>query len=252
MDNKEGLIRLHKNYDNLQKEKNPKVALGLADSILCDWQSLTHEGRGKHPNPLRVPEAGWKSRELTLRNKLYWLRTIPLRQGEIFISTHIEAGVYRKGSLKRRSADLVGLFCNNRGAKLCVVELKAGKSGNNVIYAIIEGFYNLYLHQQGKNRLQEGWNEYVKNSGEEGKLWRQAWRKSNPFNERLVRSQVLVIGDYDWSQAQEKYKQEAMNLCNKIKKDYECGVAVYSTNKAKPLSKPYCLLPLKGFVSSKG
>ena len=200
------------------------------------------------PDPFRIPGRGKKG-ELSFRNSLIALRTVPLYNEESFIITHSEAGVYREGIAGKVSADLLGLW-HKDSTRLCVAELKAGEKGDNIIYALAEGLRNLLLHASpvGMRRLREGW----KNSKKD-KVILNAWGKGNPFmggKGRLKKLCLLVIGDEAWILQQSVHRGSAEKVISIIKKRFlNLDVQVYSFNKkAKPDSKPYMLLPLRKWL----
>jgi len=231
----------------LQRARTPKEGLSIAKEILSNRliNKLELAGRGGLPNPLRHVGRGARG-ELWFRNKLLWLRTIPLENDTTFMITHAEAPVYYKGNSGRNSADLLGIWHNVANTKLGVVELKAGRNGDHVLYAIMEGLRNLHLHRKAIKRLREGWDNALdlQNQTGENKFWSNAWGRSNPFNPRLVNSHLVIIGDTHWMQAQRKWKKESEEIIKEIKNSFDYETSIYSLNNAKVLSRPYVLLPL--------
>ena len=78
----------------LQRARTPKEGLSIAKEILSNRliNKLELAGRGGLPNPLRHVGRGARG-ELWFRNKLLWLRTIPLENDTTFMITHAEAPV---------------------------------------------------------------------------------------------------------------------------------------------------------------
>lgn len=243
-DKNEDLLELEK---NLLKERDPKKGLSIAKEIMGLIGGLKIEQRGKNPSPFRYPGKGTKG-ELWFRNRLLWLRTIPLEKDISFMITHSEPAVYYQGKGGRNSADLLGIWHSNKSTKLGVAELKAGKNGNHVLYAIMEGVRNTYLNRQACKRLYSGWSDaishHLKKKGE-GAFWANVWNKGNPFHDSLKKTHLIIIGDVEWINAQKEWQAESKKLIKDICKKFGYETSIYSLNKkAKPASKPYVLLPL--------
>lgn len=242
--------KLDKMLMALSKEKtNPKNGLKLCEKILLLLKNVHERTPGENPNPFRLPKEGSRG-ELWYRNRLLWLRTIPLEEDTSFIITHSEAAVYRKGKNYRNSADLLGIWRKGKNTKLGIVELKAGKNGEKILYAIMEGTRNAYLHHKAKRRLNKGWDDRVINPKKETKesgFWKTVWKR-NPYPiNKLKDTQVIVIGDSMWRDVQTGvWREEAIKIIENIKTTLDIEISVYSLNeKGKDNSSPYCLLPLK-------
>jgi len=231
----------------LAREKNPKSGFFIAKDILKLIEKLKIEERGEPPNPLRHVGKGTKG-ELWYRNRLLWLRTIPLEKDISFMITHSEPSVYYKGENGCNSADLLGIWHSKASTKLGVAELKAGEKGDHMLYAILEGARNAYLHRLAIKRLYSGWSKALNQSPQrgEGLFWASVWNEGNPFNNKLTKTHLIIIGDNKWIQAQEKWNNEAKKITNAIKKIFGFETSIYSLDKkAQPGSKPYVLLPLE-------
>jgi len=234
----------------LQKEKkDANNALFIARDILAQnlINNLTIAERGEHPDFLRYPNAARRGEEW-FRNRLLWLRTIPLEKDISFMITHSETAVYYEGSKGKRSADLLGIWHSGGNTKLGVIELKAGKNGDHVLYAILEGLRNLHLHRKAIGRLRSGWTTTLNQRhhvDSEKAFWSRVWNSGNPFPSNLKNSHLIIIGDSSWIKMQEDWKRQAKIIIKKIKEIFNYETSIYSLNdKAKSNSKPYVLLPL--------
>lgn len=236
-------------YENkLQKEKrDSKKALSIAKEILERKliDNLMIAERGNPPSPLRSVGKGARG-ELWFRNKLLWLRTIPLENDISFMITHSEPPVYYKGKTGRNSADLLGIWHSRGNTKLGVVELKAwSRSSDHILYAIMEGLRNLHLHRKAIKRLHSGWVKALnqpRQSSEE-LFWSNVWSKANPFNSNLDKSHLIIIGNNKWIQAQESWESGVREITKEIQEKFNYETSIYSLNGAVK-SKPYVLLPL--------
>lgn len=238
-------ISLESYEKKLQNERrDSKKGLSIAEDILKLnlINNLIIDGRGNPPSPLRHVGRGTRG-ELWFRNKLLRLRTIPLEDDISFMITHSEAPAYYKGKRGANRADLLGIWHSSGGnTKLGVIELKAGVRGDHVLYAIMEGLRNLYLHRNAIKRLHSGWSMALNQCHEGG--WSNAWSRSNPFNKRLGNSHLIIIGDGSWIGMQENWKNEAKEITEKIKIIFNYETSIYSLNDCEHYSKPYVLLPL--------
>ena len=169
----------------LQRARQPEEGLLTATKILSN--SLIHKlkiaERGGLPSPLRHVGRGTRG-ELWFRNRLLWLRTIPLENDVSFMITHAEPAVYYIGKSGRNSADLLGIWHNSTNTKLGLVELKAGRNGDHVLYAIMEGLRNLHLHRKAISRLHNGWDMALN---------RKNLNQKNPGGERLFWSLMYGV-----------------------------------------------------------
>jgi len=127
-------------------------------------------------------------------------------------------------------------------------------------FKFAEGLRNLYLHLQGRSRLELAWEIYIqtltrnhKAAAEAGSTsisaalqeQKNAWRSGNPFKALSgKKASLLIIGDHVWGKAQ-------IRLLSRIPadpiqiKDWEIQIGVYATRQgATSGSKPYALLPL--------
>ena len=249
------------------KKLDPQDALQAASALLPELKDLKlDDGRGQHPDPLRYPGRGQHG-ELWLRNRLFWLRTIPLDDSSAFIATHLEYPAYLKDAGKRPS-DLLGLFRGKINktitTALAVVELKASRgttsADDNLIYAILEASRNALLNYQGLQRLQDGWKEHIASPTEapERMFWQTVWQEDvettnrNPFA-RLNREGkivVLIVGDAAWFDGQQPFLDVARKLNDNIRNQIpQLHILFYKLNEAQPGSSPYSLLPLSRIPS---
>ncbi|MDP3920352.1 MAG: hypothetical protein Q8R76_06060 [Candidatus Omnitrophota bacterium] len=222
----------------LKKNKDPGTGLGIASQAVNGINELVVDaGRGKFPWS-RIPGKGTKG-ELWYRNRLYWLKTIPLDGDGCFIALHSESPVYQKNKKGRWPADLFGLFHERQTTMLCVIELKAGTAGDNVLYAIVEGARNLHLLRQAHPALVKSWVAA-------GKADRNAWGKGNPLAEvSKKRTKLIILGDWAWIKAQGKWKGAAKTLRGLLANSLKQDLSIHCLNKnAKPASKPHALLPV--------
>lgn len=231
---------------------NESEVLRICKALIEAYKELRIIDKGQFPDPLRYPGKG-KRGELWFRNRLLWLRTIPLSNNASFIITHGEAAVYydfdRHGKGKKASADCLGIWRKAGSTKLCIAELKAGK-GDNIAYALMEGARNAYLHLKAKKRLADGWRKYVENAKRNsrgGKFWKLVWGNASPFPMKKLKDvHLLIIGDNVWIQDQKKWGSVVLKIIKLIKKEFGMTVAIYSLNRiAKPLSKAYVMVPLE-------
>jgi len=229
-------IQLAENRDSLKKHPSVETAINVLVSA-AEFQPLPR-GQIKFD---RKPGAGTKG-ELWLRNSLVWLRTIPLQCGHYFVNLHAESPIYLSSTGGRSfSADLLGLSYKNNGAKLCVVELKSGASGDNLVYAITEGAINLMFSRKNLPQLINHWKQHTEA--------RTAWRNGNPFA-KLKKTDLVVLGDYEWFNANKALKASAIQLIKMIK--VRLGIDTYVLYFDKGVqsgSKPYRLLNINRFIS---
>lgn len=253
-------------------DENPESV--MPDDILRSIESIDIDLHGRRNAPvnfLRTPKLSEKERELSLRSRLAWLRTIPLSGNEAFVVLHEESGVYMQGADGRQqkrkaglcSADLLGLHYIETGTtQFAVAELKYGEKSNNLIYAYAEGLRNLFLHLQGYSRIADGWTRSTgQNSAwayREKNAWSQkttnGWRLDNPFEHKVEKNaaSLFIIGDYNWTNKAKNSKtcpnKDLICLIPKavcLNKKWRINVAVYSTCKdSKSTSAPCGLLPL--------
>jgi len=228
-------MQLAGNRDSLKKCPSVEAALNVL-AAAAEFQPLPR-GQIKFD---RKPGAGTKG-ELWLRNSLVWLRTIPLQDGHYFVNLHAESPTYLTAAGGRSfSADLLGLSCRNNGARLCVVELKSGAAGDNLIYAIAEGAINLILSRKNLPQLMSHWRQHAEA--------RAVWRKRNPFA-KLKKADLVVLGDYSWLDANKSLKAKARQLITAIKTRFGIDTHVlYFDKSVKPGSKPYRLLNISKFI----
>jgi len=228
-------MQLAENRDSLKKLPSVETAINVLVSA-AEFQPLPR-GQIKFD---RKPGAGTKG-ELWLRNSLVWLRTIPLQCGHYFVNLHAESPIYLTSTKGRSfSADLLGLSYKNDGAKLCVVELKSGASGDNLVYAIAEGGINLILSRKNLPQLMNHWRQHAEA--------RAAWRKGNPFA-KLEKADLVVLGDYAWLEANKSLKAKAGQLIKAIKARFGIDTYVlYFDKSVKPGSKPYRLLNISRLI----
>lgn len=218
-------------------KKNPSIA--VASEVLADADKFQPLKRGEIKFN-RNPGAGTKG-ELWFRNSLVWLRTIPLQVGHYFINLHAESPIYLNATGGRSfSADLLGLSYKNKGARLCVIELKSGASGDNLIYAIAEGAINLIFSRRNLPQLISHWKKHTEAQ--------TAWRQGNPFAP-LKNVDLVILGDYEWFTANKSFELTAVQLMKSIKSQFGIDTYVLYFDKAvKPGSKPYRLLNIKTFI----
>ena len=218
--------------DPFKKRSNPH---SFADILRCVETYKIDKKRGSPPNFLRESGEGSKG-ELWFRNRLAWLRTIPLSNMECFTFLHDEVGVYAEERSGRCSADLLGLHRTKKTTKLAVVELKYGKNGDILPYACAEGLRNLYLHLQGLSRLADNWKT----------LNYTAWHEGNPFAGLAKhKATLLIIGDNEWASAQTDFQHILPQKPIKLG-PWNIEIAAFASPKgAKHNSKPYALLPLR-------
>ncbi len=242
---------------SLKKTSSIAEAMEKAREMIKELAKLKAEDKGKLPDPLRYPGRGQKG-ELWFRNRLFWLRTIPLDGDSAFIATHSEPSASQSDRRGRCPSDLLGLFRgkidNSITTALAIAELKAGGKGDHLIYAVMQASRNAVLQEKGLERLAKGWKKNVtsKKGKGEGELpfWNRVWGKGNPFgklSEGVV--VVLIIGDKPWFDAQKKYLEPVCELRKELKELKEkiplLHILFYQlADNAKHDSKPYALLPL--------
>lgn len=230
---------------NGQKLEKAKEALAMikmfkADATRGSVQFLRDPGQGKEG-------------ELWFRNKLLWMKTLPLNRDELFLTLCGEAGVYREGWSPRYSADLLGLWHDASHTRLCVIELKACKGKKNelstqsILYAMIEGCRNLLLFSQSMPRLRRDWmNKFIQS--ELGKANSSVWRQS-PFQRNLTNFHLVVMGDSNWRLKQKGVMGIAEELSKYINDEFKIKTDAYSfPAQAESKSSPYMLFPLKKFL----
>lgn len=232
---------------NLRAAKDPEEALNIARKAVEAIKKIHVVKKGTCPSSVRWAGAGSYG-ELWFRNRLLWLRTLPLEPGISFIITHIEAPVYYKENDGLCRADLLGIWRSKNESKLCILELKAARrqgSDDNILYAMIEGARNAYLHNQreGRERLIFGWRSAKKMPA----YFINAWGKGNPFKELQKDARVVIIGDFEWTKEQMGlYEMQVRSLASEIGSSLKITVSAYSLNKnAKSGSKSYMLLPIQ-------
>lgn len=227
--------QLAEKRDSLKKAPSVERAI----EVIADAEGFNPLARGKIKFD-RTPGPGTKG-ELWLRNSLAWLKTIPLQPGHCFVNLHAESPIYLTPSGGRSfSADLLGLSYRNNGARFCAVELKYGASGDNLVYAITEGAVNLVLSRKNLPALLNHWKQY---SGA-----RAAWRAGNPFA-GIKKSDLVILGDYSWIEANRTLKTAAGRLIRQLKQNLGIDTFVfYFAKGVKPGSKPYRLLSVNRLV----
>ena len=214
------------------------------DLFINHLGSIKPDERGKGPDFKRVPKDG-AAGELRFRNKLMWLRTIPLDQNETFIALHAEVGGYYEGKNGRYSADILGIWRSEKTTRFAVAELKAGKGGDPVFYALAEGLRNVYLLWQEQVKLSRKWMEYMQLLVNKEEFRQSVWGQGSPFNKLDKKNiSLLVIGDDSWIQKQGegiRHVPEEIVLGN-----IHVKVSIFSLKAGgKSKSKPYALLPLR-------
>jgi len=221
-------------------KKNPNT--WSFNQVFESVKILEQEMRGGPLNFTREPKSGARG-ELWFRDRLSWLRTIPLSVNECFLVLHKEAGVYGKDK-RKCSADLIGLHRKSNTTLFTIAELKYGKKGDPLPYACAEGLRNLYLHLQGFERLGSGWRKAPPKP-------KSIWGNGNPFAELAkTRASLLIIGDHDWATAQKRIMRRRFLPKHPVKLgDWIIEIAVYSSPRgARDNSKPYRLLPMKKVI----
>jgi len=243
MENKEYAESLDTILKQIKNEKNPDSLKALLEKFKKHLSGISPDIRGDGPDFSRLPGDGTEG-ELWFRNKMVWLKTIPLGKGEAFIELHPEASGYYHEKKGKISADILGIWRNEKTTRFAVVELKAGANGDRVFYAIAEGLRNVYLLWQERKKLSILWEECNKKYVKDEKIQNSVWRGCNPFNNLDNKNiSLLVIGDDSWSQKQ--------NYVNNVPREIKLNnvnvkIAIYSLNKGgKPRSRPHALLPLK-------
>jgi hypothetical protein len=226
-------------------EVETQKRLLLKDFKKCLLEILP-EKKGKGPDFSRLPKDG-KDGELWFRNKLLWLRTIPLEDNKAFIALHAETGGYYQGNGGKFSADLLGVWHNSMTTQFAVAELKAGKRGDPIFYAVAEGLRNVYLHWQEIERLSCLWRKWIKKCIKEKPptMRYSVWRDGNPFSKLNQKNiHLLVIGDHSWIKNQISCIKEVPSQIQFEK--VRVNISVYSLNKrCRTKSKPYALLPME-------
>jgi hypothetical protein len=231
-----------------RKSNDANTSLNLLCAFNENLLKTLPQNKGKGPDFSRLPGNGTRG-ELRFRNKLFWLRTIPLENNSTFIALHSETGGYYSEKKGKYSADLLGICHKSNPAttQFALAELKAGKSGDPIFYAVAEGLRNIYLHWQGIERLSCIWSKWSKKSIKNAEIRGSVWGSGNPFN-RLDMKNIclLIIGDHSWAEAQRdrvKYVPIEIKL-NGINVE----ISVYSlAARGKDRSNPYMLLPLKRY-----
>jgi len=221
------------------KEQND-LLLNFEDYLL----GIKPEERDAGTNFSRLPKDGRRG-ELWFRNKLLWLKTIPLEKEVAFVSLHSETGGYYQGKAGKFSADLLGVWRNVRTTQFAVAELKAAKSGDPIFYAVAEGLRNVYLHWLNVKRLSFDWGEWMRRCVKNGTMRKSVWMNGNPFNRIDSKNiRLLIIGDDSWIRNQRSCIKAVPALIKLGK--INVYISVYSLNDGgKHSSKPYALLPLK-------
>lgn len=218
---------------------------------------------GDFPNPLRFPGVNKYSGELKLRNKMFWLRSIPLEDKKTFIIINVEAANTSEiegdpPKRKKVSADLVGIIRLPKSTAFCLAELKYGRDSDHIIYAIMEGARNFLFHKANISRLQDGWSEFIiqqpssENKDETTRsnldFFKMTWEKDNPYGKLSsisTNDHLLIIGDEEWIEAQKDYKDSILDAIEYIQNRLQITVEVYSVSKDyKKESNPYMILPL--------
>ena len=214
-------------------------------SHLCVLLANQHRGHGVEFQ--RVPGSGTTG-ELNFRNKLFWLKTLPLENGEAFIVLHPEAAGYYEEKKSKYSADLLGLWRAGKTTRFAVAELKAGKNGDPVLYAVAEGLRNLFFLWQERTKLGALWMKYMKKCVQDEVVPENVWGRGHPFAEFDMKNLcLLIIGDESWRKSQSACMDD-------VPREVKLGnlnvkVAVYSTPpRAKAQSKPHILLPLRNCI----
>ena len=227
----------------LKKARNPKERSENLEDFLCGLKNLKADFNGRRGEPInfcREPGRG-SDGELEFRNRLLWLRTIPLPNDTSFIVLHSESGVYQIDKKGRCSSDLLGLFRSRDTTQFAIAELKYGVQGDHLLYAIAEGLRNVCLHFQGFRRIREGWKV-------NGKAAQNAWGKTNPFSEISSKSiHLLIIGDSHWARKQQDLFRYVPQSPIVLGKNFpKVTITMYSSKeRAKAKSKPHALLPFK-------
>ena len=236
--------KLDEILNRIKKAKEPKAQNDLLLNFENCLSGIKPEERGAGTNFSRLPGDGRKG-ELWFRNKLLWLRTIPLEKDVAFVALHSETGGYYPGKDGKFSADLLGIWRNVRTTQFAVAELKAAKSGDPIFYAVAEGLRNVYLHWQNVKRLSCNWGEWRRECVKEEIMPKSVWMNGNPFNRLDPKNiRLLIIGDDSWIRKQRSCIK-AVPARIKLGK-INVYVSVYSLNDGgKHNSKPYALLPLK-------
>ena len=231
----EDLDQLLKKINN---KKNCKINFGNFCKELQSIEADSERGEGVDFSADRKKGAV----ELGFRDKACLLRTLPLEKDLCFIALCDEAGFYRKNKRGRYSADLLGLWRNRKTTKLAVVELKAGRNGDSLLYAVAEGLRNLYIAWLSLKRLENRWEKTCP------KKTKESWGESTPFQKLAKKkAQLVIIGDHSWAKkTQQKEDKKIIKRKPITIGKLEIEVSIYSfANGAKSRSKPYALLPLR-------
>ena len=142
--------RLLKHLANLKPDRPPDSDT-LKYLVTSLPKLLANRNAGKIPQFGREPRKGSPG-ELSLRNRLWWLRCLPMANRTHLFLLSPEYPVYELPK-SRLSIDLLGILKNDRDevAYTAVIELKW--KSNNPLYALFEVARNAVLLVQSKVRV---------------------------------------------------------------------------------------------------
>ena len=141
---------------HLSEKKRPDSGhLDGLERTLLGLQEKSDAGEvprlGRSPGPGKTPE-------LILRDRLWWLRNLSIKDGANVFLLSSEFPVYERPQ-KKRSIDLLGVYREFQApqAKTAVIELKW--ASNSPLYALFEVARNAVLLCQSKPRVEASWKQ---------------------------------------------------------------------------------------------
>lgn len=202
--------RLLKHLANLKPDRPPDSDT-LKYLVTSLPKLLANRNAGKIPQFGREPRKGSPG-ELSLRNRLWWLRCLPMANRTHLFLLSPEYPVYESPK-SRLSIDLLGILKNDRDevAYTAVIELKW--KSNNPLYALFEVARNAVLLVQSKVRVEGSWRERVE------KAYPPDMFKGRIFSE-ITQEHIIgmVVGPFEWYDKYCRQKKVCIETARKLRR----------------------------------
>ncbi len=222
---------LLKDLKSDKNRENKELFFGVIEKIgeVCD-----KTGPDLSSAPGRASRA-----EAALCDKVFWMRTLPLEDGNTFMALHPEVCV-GCGKGKERTGGVMGLWYGARTTEPAVIKVKTGAAGDHLLYSAAEGIASVASLWSGLEEQKKLWKKSYPEDFE------KYWHRSDPFNElNAAQARLVILGNSAW------VAKNAERYINLLPETFQAGglhieASVYSLDEPpRKRIRPHMLLNMK-------